>query len=171
MREFCANQVKLKGAKQAVEKFLEKVPSDVNLGLYIFDDRGEREVLPLGPGQRDQFLSAINRVEASGGTPLAAAMRFGTDRLIEQFKKQLGYGEYRLIIVTDGIASDMQKASIYAIQYGIPIYAIGLCMKGNHPLRQYAISYRAANNYEDLERALEETVAESEQFDPTDFQQ
>ena len=116
-------------------------------------------------------MQSINEVEAGGGTPLAKSIGFGTDRLVAQYKKQLGYGEYRLIVVTDGQASSIPQAARYATRYGMPIYAIGLYIEGDHPLRTYAVSYREANNYEDLERALEETLAELPSFDLAEFEE
>lgn len=171
MGDMYAGQVKLKGAKEAVRKFLTKVPQDANLGLYVFDDRGTREVVPLGPNKRDAFMQAIDTVEHGGTTPLAESIRFGTDRLVQQYKSQLGYGEYRLIVVTDGMASGIPNAAQRAARYSMPIYAIGLGIGGDHPLRAYAVSYREASNYEDLERALEETLAELPSFDPTEFEE
>jgi Mg-chelatase subunit ChlD len=85
-------QVKLKGAKEAVHRFLSKIPADANLGLYVFDARGTREVVPLGPNNWDAFKQSINNVKDGGTTPLAQSIRFGTDRLVQQYKKQLGYG-------------------------------------------------------------------------------
>jgi Ca-activated chloride channel family protein len=171
MAETQAGQVKLKGAKEAVRRFLTKIPADANLGLFVFDARGAREVVPLGPDNRDTFMQAVDAVRADGRTPLGESIQFGTDRLVEQYKKQLGYGEYRLVVVTDGKATGIPipDAAQHATRYGMPIYAIGLFIEGGHPLRQYAVSYREANNYEDLERALEETLAELPSFDLTEF--
>ena len=165
------DKVKLEGAKEAVRTFLDKIPGETNLGLFVFDGRGTREVVPLGPGNRAAFMQSINEVKAGGRTPLARSIQFGTDRLVAQYKKQLGYGEYRLIVVTDGEASSVPEAARYAARYGMPIYAIGLYIEGDHPLRTYAVSYREANNYEDLERALEETLAELPSFDLAEFEE
>lgn len=160
---------KVEGAKWAVREFISKVPNDVNLGLYVFDGNGEREVVPLGPGNHKKFLQEVNNISASGGTPLARGMYTATEHLIEQYKKQLGYGEYRLVVVTDGQAESIPEASLNAIKYSIPIYAIGLCIGDNHPLRQYAFSYRAADSAEDLRRGLEQTLAELPSFDVSEF--
>lgn len=162
---------KIDGAKWAVGEFLKKVPDGINLGLYVFDSHGEREVVPLGPGNRTSFLTAVQDVREGGGTPLAESMRFGADRLVGQYKKQLGYGEYRLIVVTDGLADGIPEAARYVANYGIPIYAIGLCIGENHPLRQYALSYRAADNFQDLAKGLEATLAETENFDAATFEE
>jgi len=165
---------KIEGAKWAVAEFLKKVPEDVNLGLYVFDEKhtskSECNVLSLGPNNMTAFLQAINDVEAGGGTPLARAIQFGAEVLAEQKAKQLGYGEFRLVVVTDGLADDIPQAAEFATEKEIPIYAIGLCIQEDHPLRQYAVSYRAANNFQDLAKALEATVAETEFYDVKTFE-
>jgi Ca-activated chloride channel homolog len=162
---------KMAGARWAIKKFLENVPDDVNIGLYLFDLNGRRQVIPLGTSNREAFITAVDAIEAGGQTPLAQALRYGTDRLVEQYRKQLGYGEFRLVAVTDGIADDIPAAALYAAQYGMPIYAIGLCIQADHPLRHFAVSYRAADNFEDLQKGLEDTLAELPSFDVTEFQQ
>lgn len=160
---------KISGARWAIKKFLENVPEEMNIGLYIFDRDGRREVVPLGKSNRDAFLRAVDNIDAGGGTPLARAIRYGTDQLVAQYKKQLGYGEFRLVVVTDGIANDIPEAALYAAKYSIPIYAIGLCVEANHPLRQFSVSYQAADSFADLSKGLSETLAELPVFDVTQF--
>jgi Ca-activated chloride channel family protein len=161
---------KIDGAQAAVAEFMKAVPPAIHLGLYVFDSRRRAEVLPLGADNREPFLKAVDDVRAGGGTPLAEAIRAGTDALVKQYQKQLGYGEFRLVVVTDGIADDIPAAATYAAQRGIPIYAIGLCIGADHPLRRYAVSYRAADSFKDLQRGLEDTLAELPDVAPTDFQ-
>ncbi|MGA1868447.1 MAG: vWA domain-containing protein [bacterium] len=161
---------KLEGAKWAVQEFMKKVPDTINIALYVFDTYyGRREVVPLGTNNRQEFIRAVNTIRPGGMTPLADAIKFATDQLVSQYKKQLGYGEYRIVVITDGIAEDIPEAVIYSAKRGMPIYAIGLCIGDDHPLRRYALSYRAADNFADLAKGLEETLAESEVFDPTEF--
>ncbi len=161
---------KLEGAQWAVEEFLAKVPEEVHLGLYVFDRDVREEVVPLGAGNREKFLAQINRIRAGGGTPLAAGITFGAERLVEQYKRQLGYGDYRLVVVTDGRADKIPEAARYAGHFGMPIYAIGLCIDEDHPLRRYAVSYRAADSFADLAEGLEQTLAELETVDVTTFE-
>jgi hypothetical protein len=161
---------KLEGAQWAVRTFLEKVPDDVNIGLFVFDRRGSQEQVPLGTGNRDEFLLAVERIAAGGGTPLADSMRLATDQLVGQYQRQLGYGEFRLVAVTDGRADAIPEAAGYAESWGMPIYAIGLCIDEDHPLRQHALSYRAADNFDDLAEGLEQTLAELPSFDATEFE-
>jgi len=161
---------KLSGAQWAVGEFLKVAPADVHLGLFVFDGTGSSERVPLAPDNRQAFMDAILGVQAGGSTPLYEAMIFGSDRLIRQYRQQLGYGEFRLVVVTDGEARRVEEASLYAIRHGLPIYAIGLCVARNHPLRRFASSYRAADTFEALQAGLEETLAELPSFDVLEFE-
>ena len=160
---------KIQGAQWAAKELLKKIPKDVNIGLYVFDGGGQREVISLGPNNHNLFLGEIDKLDANGGTPLAEGIRFATAKLVEQYKKQLGYGEYRLVVVTDGEADSIPEAALNSTKYGIPIYAIGLCIGDNHPLKQYAFSYKAADSAEDLRQSLEQTLAELPSFDIKEF--
>jgi Ca-activated chloride channel family protein len=162
---------RLEGAKWAVEQFIPLVPSDVNLGLWIFDANGNNERLPLGPESRAQFLTAIQKTRAGGRTPLTESIEQGVNRLVQQRDRQLGYGEFRLVVVTDGEATGrpLPRAVAYARERRIPIYTIGLCIGAQHELRKYSVSYRAADSMEALKRGLEETLAETSVFDPQTF--
>ena len=73
------------------------------------------------------------------------------------------------MVVTDGQADKIPQAARYAARFGMPIYAIGLCIEDDHPLRRHAVSYRAADSFSDLAQGLEETLAELPSFDPTEF--
>lgn len=177
MDENCSGQRKIDGAKSAIAQFLKKVPNDANIGLSVFGVYSApdqvQEIVPLAANNRDIFQMSIFNVEPDGGTPLSAATKGGIDKLVEQYKKQLGYGEYRLIIVTDGLAHDedlFKKTLIESRKYPfIAIYGIGLCMDGEHVLKKYSYSYTDASNYDELGKALEETLAELPSFDEAEF--
>lgn len=177
MAEECDYKKKIIGAKSAMTTFLEKVPDDINMGLLFFgvstDEYGIEEKVPLGKNNRADIKFAIQNAEPDGGTPLSNAVIYGTNQLIEKYKQQLGYGEYRLIIITDGLASDPDqfKKTLYTTsRYPfIAIYGIGLCMEQKNVINNYALKYTDANNYEELGRALDETLAELEEFDIDEF--
>lgn len=162
---------KMEGAKWALLQFLDSVPDDVNLGMYLFDNNGQREVVALGSNNVDAVRTAINGIYEGGNTPLSEAISLATTRLVKQYQKQLGYGEFRIIVVTDGIASRIPTAAVYAAENGIPIYTIGLCVGQDHPLRKYSVSYKAADNFEELAEGLKDTLAELDQFDPSEFEE
>jgi hypothetical protein len=41
----------------------------------------------------------------------------------------------------------------------------------DHPLRKYSVSYKAADNFEELAEGLKDTLAELDQFDPAEFEE
>ncbi len=176
MDEQCAGKRKIDGAKEAIYKFLEKVPDDINLGLIFLgveNEYGVQEVVPMGKNNREQFREIISNASPTGGTPLTNAFKLGTQKLIAQYKAQLGYGEYRLIAITDGLASspnDFENTLEYMQKYPfIAVYGIGLCIDTEHPLKRYSIKYTDAYDYNELGKALQETIAELEDFDAGDF--
>lgn len=156
-------------AKRATAEFLKQVPADVQMGLFALN---QGELVPLGKDNRDRFLGAIQRLGANGGTPLNAAIGKGVDVLVEQRRRQLGYGDFRVIVVTDGESGDgdiAAKAGPYAQKARIPLYTIGFCVGGDHALKRFSLSYRAADSEQDLKKGLEEVAGESESFDATAF--
>jgi len=175
MNEKCSGKRKIDGAKEAVARFMKNIPDDVNIGLMIFGTRsgdGYAETLPIGSGNKDEFLKIIESLQPEGQTPLGEALLASVDMITEQYKKQLGYGTYRIIIITDGEQTgiDLKQPCNYLARHGfIGLYSIGLCMKSSHTLKKYSLSYRDANNYEELEQALVDATAESEVFDANLF--
>lgn len=173
MGESCSNQRKIDGAKQAITKFMQGVPSDVNIALMSIGCTNNGEIcewLPLSianDSYKEKFNDYIMDMEPSQGTPLVSAIKIAVDRIVEQKKKQLGYGDYRIIVITDGQATDgdIEDAATYAIQYTIGIYTIGLCIDSSHPLYQYSVMYYDADDYTKLQKALESVTAETEMFD------
>lgn len=162
---------KIDGAKWAVDEFMKTIPDDINLGLFVFDAQGVREVVPLAAMDRAAFLTAIHDVRASGGTPLGESIKAGVDALMHKYKQQLGYGEYRLIVVTDGEASgsSIAEAVEYAQDFGVPIYTIGLDVSEQHSLRAKSRQFFSAKSFEELKKGLIDSAAESETFDAQDF--
>jgi uncharacterized protein with von Willebrand factor type A (vWA) domain len=171
MDDNCSGKRKIDGAKEAIARFMKNIPDDVNIGLMVFGTGtgdGYAEALPLGSGNKEEFLKIINSLEPKGRTPLGEAILASVDKIVEQYKKQLGYGTYRIIIITDGEQTgiDLKQPCNYLAQHGfIGLYSIGLCMKSSHTLKNYSLSYRDANNYEELEKALVQATAESDVFD------
>lgn len=156
-------------SKQALETFARAVPKAANLGLAVFDGRGLREVIPLGINNRDAFIRAVQAITPGGGTPLANAVALGRQRLEHQAAQQLGYGEYNLVVVTDGEANQGQdpRPAVNNMLLNTPIvlHTIGFCIGTGHSLNQPGRTvYRAANSERELRAGLEEVLAESPAF-------
>jgi uncharacterized protein with von Willebrand factor type A (vWA) domain len=160
---------KIEQAKAALEVFSKAVPRNVNLGLLVFDSRGVSERVSLGTDNRQAFMQQVLATNPSGGTPLRGAIAIARQRLEEQGRRQLGYGEYNLVVVTDGEASSGQdpRQEVNALLSRSPIivHTIGFCISTNHSLNQPGRTvYKAANDRADLERGLEATLAEAPKF-------
>ena len=109
------------------------------------------------------------------GTPLTRAVQMAYELLTEQAGKQLGYGEYHMVIVTDGAANQPEKLTqtVNAVLTHSPIImsTIGFCIAETHSLNQPGRTiYKAADNPEALRQGLQDILAESESFeDVTEF--
>lgn len=168
------NQSKMEAAKSAVAAFAASVPVDANLGLQVFDNRGVREWLPLGTGNRERFTQLVNQVGPTGNTPLRDSIDQAYAKLLIQGRKQLGYGEYHLVIVTDGEANAGQDptVSVNAMLKESPVvlHTIGFCIGGNHSLNQAGRTiYKAADNPDALRQGLADVLAESPTFSVSKF--
>jgi len=160
---------KIEQAKAALEVFSKAVPRNVNLGLLVFDRGGVSERVPLGTDNRPAFMQQVQATSPSGGTPLRDAIAIARQRLEDQGRRQLGYGEYNLVVVTDGEASSgqdpRQVVNDMLARSPIIIHTIGFCISANHSLNQQGRTvYKAANDRRELERGLEATLAEAPRF-------
>ena len=171
----CADgRAKIHAARDALFAFARSVPGRANLGLAVFDGRGLSERLPLGRDNRESFVRAAAQVRVGGETPLRRAVELAYARLLEQGGRQLGYGEYHLVIVTDGLASGGEDptAAVDRVLAESPVvfHTIGFCIGKKHPLNQPGRTYyRSANNPKALQQGLETVLAEAPDFSLSRF--
>jgi Ca-activated chloride channel homolog len=166
---------KITAAVAALGQFIQSIPNDANVGLAIFDRAGISERVPLGKGNRNAIRDALASARAGGKTPLKSAITLGYGKLLEQGRHQLGYGDYHLVLVTDGVAdpsSEDPAASVQTLMAITPVvlHTIGFCIGSDHILNQPGRSYYvAANSTEDLRRGLGDVLAEAPKFDVAKF--
>lgn len=165
---------KLDAAKAALLQFAKRLPAEANLGLLVFTRSQVSTLIDLGRNNLEQIVTVLDTIRASGGTPLANAVASAYQKLEEQAIRQLGYGEFNLVVITDGIADSGQDPGevVLGILRDTPIqvHTIGFCIGPDHSLNMPGRTvYREANNPEELRRGLEEVLAETESFDLTDF--
>ena len=154
---------KLREAKTALKEILKHVPDSTHIGLLAFGGKYHGWRYPLGPRDDAKLLNAVNQLDAGGETPLGEFMRYGAEKLLEQKEKQLGYGNYRLLVITDGEATDKDLVNRYTpdiMAKGITIDLIGVYMKQKHSLSRMVHSYREANDTASLKKAISEVLAE-----------
>lgn len=160
-------------ATEALDAFARAVPDDANLGLSVFNNDQLVEVIPLGPKRLDA-LASLRKLAPGGSTPLYNAILHAYEKLTQQGERQQGYGEYHLVVLTDGMASKGQDPtsivrSIFA-ESPVVLHTIGFCIGEDHALNQPGQSYySAANNPAELRQGLEGVLAESPAFDVAQF--
>ena len=157
---------KMEAAKAALLEVLSKVPDDTHIGILVFSGANIQNewVYPLGAKDTQKLTTAIQLPQPSGNTPLGRYIRIGANRLLEQRENQYNYGNYRLLVVTDGEASDADKVRHYTpeiLNRQIRVDVIGVDMTTNHMLANVVDSYRKADNPGELVAAVSEILAET----------
>lgn len=168
-----SNETKMNVAKKALLAFADSLSADANLGLIHFEPISV--LVPLGVGNRQQFKEQVSQINPNGGTPLGDSMEVAYKALTEQAQKQLGYGEFYLVMVTDGentVGPDPRQMVDFIVQNTpIVVYTIGFCIGQNHSLNRSGITtYREAGNLEELTQALEGVQAEAPDFTALTFE-
>ncbi len=168
-------QTKLEVAKKAFLAFLRQLPADANVGLYVFDEHRMAEAVALGLNNRSELEKAVMKVQAGGGTPLSSAVATGFASLTTQAQAQLGYGEYHLVVITDGMASEgydpTDKVRLVLESSPVNVHTIGFCLDEYHVLNQRGLTYyRAASDAEGLMAGLSDVLAEAPDFTVLEFE-
>ena len=168
------NASKMQAASKALSEFVKKIPAEANVGLAIFVKSKLYELAPLQPAGQLDVDKLVGGITPTGSTPLYSAIKFAYQKLNEQGQKQLGYGRYHLIVITDGIASKNQNPSVIVNEMinksPINLHTIGFCIGTDHVLNQPGrLVYHAADNPQQLSKGLGSVLAESPHFDLSEF--
>ena len=164
---------KMHAAKAALHQVVLNLPQDTHVGLLVFSSNADGWAYPLGPRNDTALSVAIDGAKAGGGTPLGAYIKKGADALLDKRAEEHNYGTYRLLVVTDGEATDSRLMMRYApevVARGIRFDVIGVAMAKSHTLKNLADSYRAADDSEQLVRAVSAVFAEIDASDSADLQ-
>ena len=112
---------KMDAAKEALVQVLEKLSAGRG-GRHCLAERATGRdpwIVPLGPVEINQARQAIQQAEANGGTPLGEFMKIGADALL-QARAQAHYGEFRLLVVTDGENTQGLPPRVLLARYHVP---------------------------------------------------
>jgi hypothetical protein len=162
-------------AREALVNHINASPDTVNRALAVFDGSSARMVVLFGSGaeQKRKILAALRPLVANQSTPLYGALKFSYDELTKQGQKQLGYGVYRLVTLTDGESNDYDPAPMakkIVLESPIEVHTIGFCLDGKHSLDlQGYTKFYAANNPKALAEGFAAVRAEVQVFDPKTF--
>jgi len=156
--------VKLNVAKYSLKQVVSGMKDNTNIGLFVFGNVTNNNPVPIGPKNLSNLVYAIEGIQPGGGTPLGEFIEKAANQLLQQRQKNLGYGRYKILVVTDGEATDvgkMQEVAPEVLKRNLSLDVIGVGMTKEHQLAKMSTSYRAANDAESLNKALQEIVAET----------
>ncbi|EJL8256462.1 TPA: VWA domain-containing protein [Vibrio cholerae] len=161
-------------AKRAIGTFFDVLPKNSNVGLIVFDDKGAREAVSLKKNNPTLLKAVTDGAMAGGGTPLGRTLEYASEKLQEQGQKQQGYGEYNIVVLTDGQAGDEDKmirvVNDITANTPINIHTIGFCLGDRHTLnKRGVINYQPASDAAELVRGLKSVLAESSSFTSDSF--
>lgn len=151
---------RIQAAKDALKVVLGQLPADARVGVLALN---QGWIFPPQPVDYDQMSGRIDQLRASGGTFLGENLKLAADELLKVRKEQV-YGDYRLLIVTDGEANDQRVLDFVlgdVMARGITVDVIGVDMNSDHSLATKVHNYRRADDAATLQKAIAESLAES----------
>lgn len=158
---------RMEAAKRALLTVLKRMADsspETKVGVVLLNgSQNGNWIIPLAVLNQDQASAAIQGVAPAGGTPLGEFMKVGAEALLSLREKEQ-YGTYRLLIVTDGEATDAELVDRYLpdiLARGISVDVIGVDMAENHSLATKVHTYRRADDPASLEQAISEVFAET----------
>jgi len=157
-------------SKKAIDEFINFVPDDMAIGFVVFENGISTVRTPLGLQNQNNIRQVLNRVGPDGGTPLGGAVHEAYQMLLSQAQAQRGYGNYRILIVTDGAAGDASvlrnNINFIAVNTPIEVFTAGFCIDKGHTLYQPGlVEFRTAGNIVELKESMKAVLAESANFD------
>jgi hypothetical protein len=153
---------KIAQAKTAFRQWIASVPANYRLGLVALN---AGSLVPLDRDNRQALLQAVDRINASGGTPLVTTIRSAIAE-IDRRRGLVGpYERHIMLVFTDGQdttsegVAGVQRELARASGVGIETVGIGYHGEGAY-MRTAATRYYDANNLTELQRSLAKVDAE-----------
>jgi Ca-activated chloride channel family protein len=118
---------RLTAARQAGQQFVDKIPSRVNIGVMAFNQQAS--VLQSPTQDREAVRTAIDRLEASGGTATGTAVATATRILRPGGANTDSRPPAAIVLLSDGASTkgvDPVRAAAAAQKEGIRVYTVAL---------------------------------------------
>jgi len=164
---------KLGSAKTAINKLIDKIPNDTNVGLMVFGHRGKNKcddiemVLPIVPLTEPIIIKeSLNILKPTGVTPLTASLDQAAEHL-QKFK-----GKSTILLLTDGKetcgGNPVELVSTISAKYGIIVIVdvVGLNVSAMERKQLEAIAkagggrYYSADTFYELSAAMSDIADE-----------
>lgn len=152
------------GSKQqvmeaAVFNFVDEMPENTNLGVIRFDSDGPNEIASLAPVDVTFLKQLMSETKAGGGNPVAITISYAYKALQRQAMTQNGYGEYHIVLLTDGGIdnSNELRAATRTITESSPVvlHTYDFCPSSYNELSSMAnVDYKPLLNDENLRNAI-----------------
>ena len=166
-----AKKTRIEVAQDALIGVLTKIPPTTKVGILTFSGW----IYDLQPVNQVELAKAVRSTRPSGGTPLYQYIAGGATRLLKERQEQGNTGSYKLLVVTDGAATDpnLNADGFYpdrtskpgvlkdVMNRGIIVDAIGLDIPNNHALStEINGTYMRGDDPKSLTTAIAKSVAE-----------
>lgn len=162
---------KAEAARAVLGDWVNQVDPEANLGLVVFDANGVTVRTPLGQHNREHFVEKINQSRPIGGTPLRSAIELALEQLEYRSAHQQGYGDYRIMVITDGEHSNGEDPAVPLNRiFSNPsdptqVHTVGFCIDDSALNQPGLTVYQSAENPEELRDGLNRVLAESASFE------
>ena len=149
----------LEDAVDALSAFFDAVPPDTNIGVSVFNNNRILEIIPL-QGEVSLDTTILSQMVPGGATPLRSAIHHAYAEMVSQGERQLGYGEYHVVVISGGMATVGEDPAAVIrrmlLESPVNLHTLGFCSGSDHSLDQPGFtSYRAVDNLEALKQGLE----------------
>lgn len=157
-------------AKDSVVSAVQGFDNTDRIGLVALND-GLLMDIQDSRDAKANIANALAPVRSDGSTPLGARIDQAMEMLSEDAKRQRGFGQYRVLVVTDGAAGDQDRllAVLRNTLSNTPVQVatIGLGVGQGHVLNLPGhTSYVDVSKPEDLAAAMAALSAEDQDFAP-----
>ncbi len=160
---------RLSDAKSALKFFLDSLKSSDNVSMIALNSG-------IYKG-KDDILATYETIRADGGTPLGRALKNAKDYMDSLIKKNSGYGEFVIVSISDGDATDVTERELEGIlksiyetpEADIILNTIGFHLDSSNNLNSPYSNFLSANSGEELKKVFAQIVAENENFNMNDF--
>jgi len=164
MKERLGHSTRMDVAKQGTRRLLEALPARTALGLRVFYDCGDiRQLVPVGPVDRTEYMRQVESIKPTSGTPLIASLQQSFEAL-----QAFTDGERISVLITDGgdsCGGNVTRAVMQAKDAATRVFVIALDVRGAGllgQLQKLAVrtggAFFDARRPEQLSAALQEAV-------------
>lgn len=119
---------RLEAAKAAAERFLDRVPEELRVGLVAFSTGPHTVIDPTE--EREEVRLTIQSLVADGGTATGDALRVAIDRIAQQEPNEEGRRPpAAIVLLSDGKSTDGEDPVAVAEDAGdreVPVYTVAL---------------------------------------------